>query len=209
MSDLYDAPSGSGASTTPASPRAKACDTHCRPSRPALRSTHSGRTTKLPLAALGGGPASHWLACVVALLYAAGCAAPPTADRALGEADFERWSVHVLTWDADGDRRKTRVWIAAIGGTPYVRTGQTRWWHNIERGSQTQILSAGHAYPVTIEETVAPSLRAQIDAAFAAKYGWLGRLVIDAERAQSDDPYLRLIPATQAGNPDAVTRGIQ
>jgi hypothetical protein len=189
-------PMGSGASRTPASPRANACDADCRPSRPGLRSTHLAHTTKLALAALGGRPASRWLACVVVLLCAAGCAAPPTADRALAETDFERWSVHVLTWDADGDRRKTRVWIAAIGDTPFVRTGKTRWWHNIERGSQTQILSAGHAYPVAIEEVVDPSLRVQIDAAFAAKYGWLGRLVIDAERAQSDDHYLRLIPAT-------------
>jgi len=131
------------------------------------------------------------------------------ADRALGEADFERWSVHVLTWDADGDRRKTRVWITSVEGTPYVRTGQTRWWRNIERGSPTQILSAGHAYPVVIEEVVDPSLRAQIDAAFAAKYGWVGRLVIGSERAQSDDPYLRLIPATQDEDPDPATKGNQ
>jgi hypothetical protein len=149
------------------------------------------------------------LACVIVLLYAVGCAAPPIADGTLAEADFERWSVHILTWDADGDRRKTRIWIVAVGGTPYARTGQTRWWQNIERGSQTQILSAGHAYPVAIEEVVAPSLRAQIDAAFAAKYGWLGRVVIDAERAQSDDPYLRLIPAMQEGEAAPVTRGTQ
>jgi hypothetical protein len=156
-----------------------------------------------------GGLASQWLACLIAMFYATGCALVPTAGLALGEADFERWSVHALTWDADGEQRKTRVWIAAIGGTPYVRTGRTRWWQNIERGSQTQILSAGHAYPVAIEEVVAPSLRAQIDAVFAAKYGWLGRLVIDADRAQSDDPYLRLVPATHDGRADPVTRGTQ
>ncbi|MCP5057768.1 MAG: DUF2255 family protein [bacterium] len=155
------------------------------------------------------GSASHGLVCVIALLCTVACTLPPAADRPLGEADFERWSVHVLTWDADGDRRKTRVWMVAIEGTPYVRTGQTRWWQNIERGSETQILSGGDAYPVTIEPVVAASLRAEIDAAFATKYGWLGRLVIDAERAQSDDPYLRLIPITQEGGPDSVPRGTQ
>ncbi len=135
--------------------------------------------------------------CLAALLCAVGCASSPIAEGPLSEADFERWSVHVLTWDADGDRRKTRVWIAAVGGTPYLRTVQTRWWQNIERGSKTRILSGDHVFPVSIEEVDDPSLRAEIDAAFAAKYGWLGRLAIDDERAQSDDPYMRLIPAPE------------
>ena len=131
--------------------------------------------------------------CMIAGICAAGCASSPEPGGALSEADFESWSVHVLTWDADGDLRKTRVWIAAVDGTPYIRTGQSRWWENIERGSPTRILSAGRAYPVAIEEVHSQSLRAKIDEAFTAKYGWLGRLVIDDDRAQSDDPYLRLI----------------
>ncbi len=137
------------------------------------------------------------LSCLTALLCAVGCASSPIAEGPLSEADFERWSVHVLTWDADGDRRKTRVWIAAVDGTPYLRTAQTKWWQNIERGSKTRILSGDHVYPVSIEEINDPSLRAEIDAAFTAKYGWLGKLVIDDERAQSDDPYMRLIPAPE------------
>jgi hypothetical protein len=132
------------------------------------------------------------LVCLIAL---AGCASAPIADRPLGKADFERWSVHVLTWDEDGDRRKTRVWIAAVDGTPYLRTAQSKWWQNIERGSKTRILSGDRIYPVSIEAIDDPSLRSQIDAAFAAKYGWLGKLVIDDKRALSDDPYMRLIPA--------------
>ncbi len=135
----------------------------------------------------------RWI--LVALLCIAGCASSQLAGAPLSEADFERWSVHVLTSDADGDRRKTRVWFAAVGGTPYVRTSRTRWWKNIERGSETRILSAGREYPVSIEEVEDPSLRTKIDEAFTVKYGWLGKLVIDEKRAQSDDPYLRLIAA--------------
>jgi len=131
--------------------------------------------------------------CVTAGICAAGCASSPEPGETLSEADFESWSVHVLTWDADGDLRKTRVWIAAVDRTPYIRTGQSRWWENIERGSPTRILSAGRAYPVVIEEVDSQLLRAKIDEAFTAKYGWLGRLVIDDDRAQSADPYLRLI----------------
>jgi hypothetical protein len=138
------------------------------------------------------------LTCLTALLFAVGsvvgCASAPITDKPLGEADFEHWSVHVLTWDADGDRRKTRVWIAAVAATPYLRTIQTRWWQNIERGSKIQILSGDRVYPVSIKEIHDATLRAEIDAAFTAKYGWLGRLVIDDERAQSDDPYMRLTP---------------
>jgi hypothetical protein len=141
------------------------------------------------------------LVCLTALLLAAGCtvgcASAPIAHKPLGEADFERWSVHVLTWDTDGDRRKTRVWIAAVAATPYLRTGQTRWWQNIERGSKIQILSGGRVYPVSINEIHDAILRAEIDAAFTAKYGWLGRLVIDDERAQSNDPYMRLTPVPE------------
>jgi hypothetical protein len=131
------------------------------------------------------------------LIGTAGCASPPLAESPLGEADFERWSVHVLTWDADGDRRKTRVWIAAVARAPYLRTGQTHWWQNIERGSKTRILSGDWVYRVSIEQIDDPMLRSEIDAAFTAKYGWLGKLVIDDERAKSDDPYMRLIPALE------------
>ncbi len=138
------------------------------------------------------------LSCLTALLCAVGCASSPIAEGPLSEADFERWSVHVLTWDVDGDRRKTRVWIAAVGGAPYLRTVQTRWWQNIECGSKTRILSGGQVYPVSIEEVTDRSLRAEIDAAFTAKYGWLGKWVIDDERAQSDDPYMRLMAVPEA-----------
>jgi hypothetical protein len=139
------------------------------------------------------------LGILVGLIAIAGCASSPIADRPLRTADFERWSVHVLTWDEDGDRRKTRVWIAAVDETPYLRTAQTKWWQNIERGSKTRILSGDRVYPVSIAAIDDPSLRSQIDAAFAAKYGWLGKLVIDDKRALSDDPYMRLIPSPEGG----------
>ncbi|MCP4908304.1 MAG: DUF2255 family protein [bacterium] len=140
---------------------------------------------------------------LIILLFVAGCASTPIAQGPLIPADFERWSVHVLTWDADGDRRKTRVWIAAVRGIPYLRTARTtRWWKNIERGSPTQILAGDQIFSVSIERIDTPSLRAQIDEAFSAKYGWLGKLVIDEARAQSDDPYLRLVPASGAVHVD-------
>jgi hypothetical protein len=135
------------------------------------------------------------LGLLIVLISMAGCASPPIAEGPLGEADVDRWSVHVLTWDADGDRRKTRVWIAAVAGTPYLRTAQTRWWQNIERGSKTRILSGDRVYRVSIERIEDSILRSEIDSAFTAKYGWLGKLVIDDERAKSADPYMRLIPA--------------
>ena len=151
----------------------------------ATAQAHGGRTCRTTKTCW----ASSWL---VAILTLAGCATPVPADGPLAKANFERWSVHVLTWDANGDRRKTRVWIAEVDGSPYLRTTESRWWRNIERGSRTQILSAGYTYPVSPEAIVEASLRARIDEAFATKYGWLGRLVIDNDRAKSDDPYLRL-----------------
>jgi hypothetical protein len=134
---------------------------------------------------------------MVALFCISGCANAPIADGPLGEVDFERWSVHVLTWDDDGDPRKTRVWIAAVQGTPYLRTLQTKWWANIERGSNVQIQSGDYVYPVSIERIDDPSMRIEIDVAFSAKYGWLGKLAIDDRRAESDDPYMALIRVPQ------------
>ena len=63
-------------------------------------------------------------------------------------------------------------------------------------GPGSQVMTC--QFSVSIEEVHDPSLRAEIDAAFNAKYGWLGRLVIDDERAHSDDPYMRLIPAPKS-----------
>ena len=45
---------------------------------------------------------------------------------------------------------------------------------------------------MNVEFVTDPELRRRTDLAFLTKYGWQERLVIEENRAQSDDPYMRL-----------------
>ncbi len=129
---------------------------------------------------------------LITLLVAPGCASPPIADRPIEFESVDPWSLHVVTEDADGDVRAARIWIVSLDGDGYIRTKQSRWFANLERGSWCRIRVDGREYPVEVEMIDDPVLRERIDAAFAEKYGWQESLVIGDGRAQSADPYMRL-----------------
>ena len=79
-----------------------------------------------------------------------------------------------------------------MDGAGVIRTQQSRWWKNIERGSFCRIRVGGHDYPVEVEELTDLALRRRIDEAFAGKYGWQERMAISDDRAATDDHYMRL-----------------
>ncbi|MCG8589148.1 MAG: DUF2255 family protein [Proteobacteria bacterium] len=121
------------------------------------------------------------------------CAAPRAAEQPLDWANTDRWSFHVVTEDADGGERVTRIWFAVVDGAGVIRTRRTtRWWGNLERGSALRVRMDGLDYPVAVALVTEPAERERADAAFAAKYGWQERAVIPDDRAASDDPYMRL-----------------
>jgi len=117
---------------------------------------------------------TRWALC---LLLGALLAAPAAAFDARAVAD--RDVVVVVTRDADGARRDTRVWIVALDGRAYVRTGDSRWLANIRRGSPValRVGDGPEEEAVRAREVDDPGLEARVEAAFIAKYGFLQRVM--------------------------------
>ena len=122
-----------------------------------------------------------------------GCASPPLAQAPIDWDAANRWSVHVVTEDADGGLRVARIWLVVLDGRGVIRTGQSRWWKNIERGSFCRIRTGGHEFEVATEEVTDLAERRRIDAAFQVKYGWQETLVMPSDRAGTNDHYMRLV----------------
>jgi hypothetical protein len=125
-------------------------------------------------------------------VWGIGCTTTPIASAAIDWNATDHWSVHVVTQDADGDLRVARIWIVVIDGAGVIRTQQSRWWKNIQRGSFCRIRVDGRDFPVAVEEISDLAARRRVDQAFEEKYGWQERMVISEDRAATDDHYMRL-----------------
>ena len=121
-----------------------------------------------------------------------GCVTPPVASVPVDWNAVDNWSVHVVTEDADGDLRVARIWIVVLDGAGVIRTQQSRWWKNIQRGSFCRIRFDGREFPVDVEVLTDLAVRRRVDIAFAEKYGWQERMVIAGDRAATDDHYMLL-----------------
>jgi hypothetical protein len=100
-----------------------------------------------------------------------------------GAADFD-WTparetsvVDILTTDADGALRETKVWIVVLGDAGYVRTNDSRWLANIRRGSRVQLRAGERTSAVRASEIEDAATKQQVEAAFKAKYGALQKLM--------------------------------
>ena len=65
----------------------------------------------------------------------------------------------LVTVDEDGERRITQVWIAVVDGVAYLRTGDSRWFENLERDPHLDLRLSGLTYrcgtrPVEAEGTI-------------------------------------------------------
>lgn len=78
--------------------------------------------------------------------------------------------IEILTRDADGTPRVTKVWIETLGGRGYVRTNDSRWFENLVRQPEIAIRFGETEAPVRAVVIADPALRARVDARFAEKY---------------------------------------
>jgi hypothetical protein len=142
-----------------------------------------------------GSNATRHLVFVLLTLTVFACGAVRSADQPISWSEAEDWSVHIVTRDEDGRARVTRIWLVIVDGSGVIRTGQSRWWKNLDRGSPCHIRlggSRGVEYAVSTDEITDAAERARVNEAFAAKYGWQEQLFIPSDRASSGDHYLRL-----------------
>ena len=103
-------------------------------------------------------------------------------------ADSE--TIHVLTRDADGDARETKIWLLVLSGEGYIRTSRkTTWGENVERDPEIAIRIGDAEYPVRAHFVDDAAERARIVAGFDAKYGknWLFDFI------RGDDPRIMRI----------------
>jgi hypothetical protein len=99
-------------------------------------------------------------------------------------ADYPDWQevadvkvIEVLTYDADGDLRESKVWFVLLGGEPYLRTSRSRWLENLRRDSNLKLRIQDREYEVRAEEITGDGIVARVDQATREKYGWQERLI--------------------------------
>jgi len=81
-------------------------------------------------------------------------------------------TVEVATTDADGEPRRTTVWLVVVDGQGYLRTTATRWGDNLARDPRLELAAGDARYPLRVEFVEDDALRERIVGAFRAKYGW-------------------------------------
>lgn len=116
--------------------------------------------------------------------------------RRIGAAD----ELQIASRRADGTlRRWVPIWVVCAGGQVYVRTWYRRdtgWFGQVLAAPRARVRVPGLERDVAVEDIGdAPAVRADIDAAYRAKYGRGGgteRMVTDEAAAAT----LRLNPGT-------------
>jgi hypothetical protein len=118
------------------------------------------------------------IACTVFFSLACASTVVPTADTPVDWADVADERVPVIvTQDPDGDERVTKIWLVVVDGQALIRTGNTRWFRNIERDPNVVFRVGGYAYPLRAERVTDESLRKRAHAAFRKKHPWMDRLL--------------------------------
>ena len=116
---------------------------------------------------------------LLATLTLAGCASQPVPD-ATGSLDWSEVAEEqvpvLVTRDADGDPRVTKMWLAVVDGSGYVRTSETRWSANLQRNPDAVLRIGGAAHGVRAAPVDEATLRSAIDQAFREKYGFQDRM---------------------------------
>jgi hypothetical protein len=153
----------------------------------------------MALGAGGGGTMNRLFGLVCLLsLGCAGGPAPSEHGRLGWDEIDDRWSLHVVTVDSDGDERVTRIWIAVVDGDPAIRTGESRWWRNLQREPVVRIRLSGVDYSFRVRFVTASEEKVRIDEAFAEKYGGWERFMFPQTRGETHENYalLRSSPPT-------------
>jgi len=88
----------------------------------------------------------------------------------------EQTEVAVLrTFDEGGAAHDTKLWIADVRGTPYVRIARAgrAWGERLESHPDVELVRGGATIPCSASVVTDDTLQHAIDDAFAAKYGWV------------------------------------
>jgi hypothetical protein len=113
------------------------------------------------------------LAALVPLALAAPAGAEPPDWQRLAQAGV----VEVVTRDADGALRETKVWLVLVDGVPYLRTSESRWLENLRRDPDLVLRIEGRDYELRAEEVPGDAIVEQVDRATLEKYGWQERMI--------------------------------
>ncbi|MDJ0786255.1 MAG: DUF2255 family protein [Myxococcota bacterium] len=94
------------------------------------------------------------------------------------------WSTHadadtvvVITNDEDGSVRETTIWLLVLDGEGYIRTGNTTWAQNLERGSRLSLRIGEETLELGFSRVEDEALFERIEVGFREKYGFSDRLV--------------------------------
>ncbi len=120
----------------------------------------------------------------------AGCATLPIETAPAADLDWDAKSdvevIQILTFDADGDLRQTKVWFVRVDGQTYLRTSNSRWLANIRRDPDVTVRVEGVDYPQRAEIVEDPATIRAVHEVAAVKYGFSDR-VISLIRARNPD----------------------
>jgi hypothetical protein len=133
------------------------------------------------------------IACTV--FAALGCAStvPPLTETAVDwTAVADEAIPEIVTQDADGEERVTKLWLVVLDGEGLIRTGDSRWYRNIERDPNVVFRVGGHAYPLRAEVVTDESLVERANTAFREKYGWQDWMIHPF--GEPDTNLMRLVP---------------
>lgn len=109
------------------------------------------------------------------LLIAVAAGAAPSPSRIDWQAVAEENVVRIVTHDADGSTRETKIWIVVVDGQAYIRTGSTRWYANLERDPSALLRVPDADHPIRTKLISDGKLVDRIEAAYREKYGFWDR----------------------------------
>ena len=79
-----------------------------------------------------------------------------------------------------------------MAGQGYIRTGNSRWFRNIERDPDVKLEIVGKLHPLRAEAVTDPDLRDRVIRTMREKYGWQDVLIHPF--GSGDSNILRLAP---------------
>jgi hypothetical protein len=133
------------------------------------------------------------IACAALVAVSCASAPPPTAETPIDWQSVAEVRVpEIVTRDPDGAERVTKLWLAVVDGVGLVRTGDTRWFRNIERDPNVMFRIGGYAHPLRAEIVTDEALEKRANAAFREKYGWQDWLIHPF--GEPDSNVIRLLP---------------